>query len=152
MTSTTGPTTGKALPQAGSPGPATSPGTSPATGQGHGPDEAALAALNSAYVRAVGASDTAWFEANLAPDFENSNPDGTVVSRAAFIAQIAKPSTVKDIAERDVRIRILGDAAYIHAATAYTLPDGKPGRGRYTDIWARRAGRWQCVFAHVTRG
>jgi len=24
--------------------------------------------------------------------------------------------------------------------------------GRYTDIWARRNGRWLCVAAHVTRG
>ena len=34
----------------------------------------------------------------------------------------------------------------------YTKPDGHPGFGRYTDIWALRGGRWLCVAAHVTRG
>jgi hypothetical protein len=25
------------------------------------------------------------------------------------------------------------------------------GEGRYTDIWARRGGRWLCIAAHFTR-
>ena len=29
--------------------------------------------------------------------------------------------------------------------------DGRPGSGRYTDVWARRNGRWLAVSAHVTR-
>jgi ketosteroid isomerase-like protein len=45
----------------------------------------------------------------------------------------------------------MGDFAIIHAATRYTKPDGAEGRGRYTDVWARRNGRWLCVSAHVTR-
>ena len=35
--------------------------------------------------------------------------------------------------------------------TAATLPDGTPGSGRYTDVWARRNGQWLAVAAHVTR-
>jgi hypothetical protein len=31
------------------------------------------------------------------------------------------------------------------------MPDGKPGSGRYTDVWARRNGRWLAVSAHVSR-
>ncbi len=45
----------------------------------------------------------------------------------------------------------MGDFAIIHARTSYTL-DGKPGHGRYTDIWAKRAGTWLCVAAQVARG
>ena len=48
-------------------------------------------------------------------------------------------------------VRLLGDVAIIHAATRYLKPDGGEGRGRYTDVWARRGGRWLCVSAHVTR-
>ncbi|MPZ21867.1 MAG: nuclear transport factor 2 family protein, partial [Luteitalea sp.] len=29
--------------------------------------------------------------------------------------------------------------------------DGKPGSGRYTDVWAKRDGEWLAVSAHVTR-
>ena len=45
----------------------------------------------------------------------------------------------------------MGDVAIIHARTAYTLPDGRTAGGRYTDVWARRNGRWLAVSAHVTR-
>ncbi|MGH3129068.1 MAG: DUF4440 domain-containing protein, partial [Gaiellaceae bacterium] len=47
--------------------------------------------------------------------------------------------------------RLLGDVAIIHARTTYTLADGRPGAGRYTDVWARRNGQWLAVAAHVTR-
>ena len=33
-------------------------------------------------------------------------------------------------------MRLMGDFAIIHARTTFTLPDGRPGAGRYTDIWA----------------
>jgi ketosteroid isomerase-like protein len=54
-------------------------------------------------------------------------------------------------AVQDVRVRILGDVAIIHARTSYTTADGKQRYGRYTDVWARRDGRWLAVSAHVTR-
>jgi len=111
----------------------------------------ALRELNHNFVRAVDKADVAWFDANLAGDFYNTNADGSFVDRAAFLAQIGRGSTVKDIREHDVVIRILGDFAIIHARTSYQKPDGTPGAGRYTDDWLWRDGRWQCVSAHVTR-
>ena len=107
--------------------------------------------LNHDYVRSVAESDVRWFDANLADDFLNSNPDGTLVDRAGFLAQIAKKSLLTNLREEDVRIVIRGDFAFIHARTSYTRPDGQPGGGRYTDIWWKRNGRWLCVTAHVTR-
>jgi hypothetical protein len=112
---------------------------------------ATLRELNRNYVRAVDEADVAWFEANLAADFRNTNPDGTLIDRKAFLAQIGRGSTVRNIREHDVVIRILGAFAIIHARTAYEKPDGTPGAGRYTDDWQLRDGRWQCVSAHVTR-
>ncbi|MGD9802464.1 MAG: nuclear transport factor 2 family protein [Hyphomicrobiaceae bacterium] len=110
-----------------------------------------LKALNRNYVRSVQDADVDWFERHLADDFMNSNPDGTLVDRSQFLAQIGRGSLVKDLREHDVVIRILGDFAIIHARTAYTKPDGSQGAGRYTDDWQFRDGRWQCVSAHVTR-
>ena len=107
--------------------------------------------LNRNYIRAVDEGDVAWFDANLSQDFRNTNPDGTLIDRAAFLAQIGRGSTVKNIREHDVVIRILGDYAIIHARTSYVKPDGSEGGGRYTDDWHYRNGRWQCVSAHVTR-
>jgi ketosteroid isomerase-like protein len=111
-----------------------------------------LKELNRNYVRSVQESDVRWFEAHLTDDFQNSNPDATLVDRAGFLNQIAPPCTVSNLHEEDVLIRILGDVAIIHARTRYRKPDGNPGAGRYTDVWQRRDGRWLCVSAHVTRG
>ena len=111
-----------------------------------------LQELNRNYIRSVQESDVRWFEANLADDFLNSNPDGTLVDRAGFLRQIAPPCPVSNLQADDVRIRMLGDVAIIHARTTYGKPDGRPGAGRYTDVWQLRQGRWVCVSANVSRG
>jgi ketosteroid isomerase-like protein len=116
------------------------------------PDVELLNKLNIGYVDAVQKSDVRWFEEHLSEDFLNSNPDGSIVDRAGFLAQIAKPVAIKDLHPVDVRIRLLGEMAIIHARTSYTKRDGQPAFGRYTDIWQRRGNRWLCVAAHVTRG
>ncbi len=107
--------------------------------------------LNRDYIRSVQTSDVRRFDEILAEDFLCSNPDGSLVDRAEFLAQTARPVSISKLEARDVRVRIIGDVAIIHARTAYTLPDGRAGSGRYTDVWARRRGRWLAVSAHVTR-
>ena len=107
--------------------------------------------LNQDYITSVQTSDVRRFDEILAEDFLCSNPDGSLVDRAGFLAQTARPVAISNLQTHDVRIRILGDVALIHARTTYTLPDGRAGSGRYTDVWARRHGRWLAVSAHVTR-
>ena len=113
-------------------------------------DIADLTRLNALYVASVANANAEQFETILANDFLCSNPDGSLVNRAEFLAQTRRgPKLIIEIA--DVRIRIFGDVALIHAETTFTLPDGRRGRGRYTDVWARRENRWLAVSAHVTR-
>lgn len=114
-------------------------------------DRAQLTRLNDDYVRAVLTSDAARFDQILAADFRNTNPDGTILDRAGFLAQVARPSNLKTLRCEDVEIRIAGDTAIIHARTVYETSEGRAGSGRYTDIWQRQDGRWQAVAAHVTR-
>jgi len=110
-----------------------------------------LRQLNQDYIRSVQISDTRRFDEILADDFLNSNPDGSLVDRAQFLAQIARPATISNLEAHDVRVRVMGDFAIIHARTTYMHEGGRAGAGRYTDIWARREGRWLCVAAQVTR-
>ena len=110
-----------------------------------------LAALNRDYISSVQNGDVRRFDAILAPEFYCSNPDGSLVDRAAFLAQTARPVTIAGLEAHDVLIRLLGDVAIIHATTTYKRPDGQPGAGRYTDVWSRQGGRWLAVSAHVTR-
>jgi len=114
-------------------------------------DVDSLRQLNRDYIRSVQTSDVRRFDEILAEDFLCSNPDGSLVDRAGFLAQTARPVTISKLEAHDVRVRIIGDVAIIHARTTYTMPDGRAGAGRYTDVWARRQGRWLAVSAHVTR-
>ena len=62
--------------------------------------------LNRNYVRSVEQSDVRWFDQHLAADFMNTNPDGAVIDRAAFLAQIGRGSPVKDIHRASGPLRI----------------------------------------------
>ena len=133
-------------------------------------DHDILTGLNADYINAVQRSDVKRFDEILAADFYCSNPDGSLVDRAAFLRQTAQPVAIKNLCAEDVLIRILssahdlvrepgstsrdhaqGDTAFIHARTAFNRPDGSAGAGRYTDVWMKENGRWLCVSAHVTR-
>ena len=114
-------------------------------------DVAALRDLNQAYVDSVRTGDVERFRQLLADDFHCSLPDGTLLDKRQFLEHTAKPRTLARLEAEDVRIRVLGDVAIIHAATRYTTLAGQEGRGRYTDDWQTRGGTWVCVSAHVTR-
>jgi ketosteroid isomerase-like protein len=111
----------------------------------------ALTALNRDYIHSVQHGDVQRFDEILAEDFLCSNPDGSLVDKNQFLAQTARPVTISDLSVHEVRVRILGDIAIIHARTSYTTADGEQRNGRYTDVWARRDGKWLVVSAHVTR-
>jgi ketosteroid isomerase-like protein len=111
----------------------------------------ALTALNSDYIHSVQHSDVQRFDEILAEDFLCSNPDGSLVDKNQFLAQTALPVTISGLSVEDVQVRILGDVAIIHARTSYITANGEQRNGRYTDVWARRDGRWLAVSAHVTR-
>lgn len=110
-----------------------------------------LQMLNRDYISSVQDGDAKRFDEILSDDFLNTNPDGSLVDKRGFLKQIAPPVKIKDLVCHDVDVRLMGDFAIVHACTTYTLPDGRPGKGRYTDIYARRDGRWLCVAAQVAR-
>src|SRR5712671_3761161 len=114
-------------------------------------DIAELTALNRDYVASVQNSDVRRFDEILAEDFYCSNPDKSLVDRAAFLKQSAIPATISNLEGYDIKIRLMGDFAIIHARTRYTTADGSQASGCYTDVWARQNGRWLAVSAHVSR-
>jgi ketosteroid isomerase-like protein len=114
-------------------------------------DLAELTILNRDYVNSVQNSDVKRFNEILAEDFYCSNPDKSLVDRAGFLKQTAVPVTIRNLEPHDVKIRLMGDFAIIHARTSYTMRDGQAASGRYTDVWARQNGRWLAVSAHVSR-
>ena len=114
-------------------------------------DHDILVDLNRDYINSVQNSDVHRFDEILAPEFYCSNPARSLVDRAAFRKQTASPVTISNLEARDVMIRLMGDFAIIHASTSYRTAEGGEGNGRYTDVWAKRDGKWLAVSAHVTR-
>jgi len=120
-------------------------------------DREILEQLNRDYIASVQTSNVRRFDEILADEFYCSNPDGSLVGRAAFLEQTARPVTISGLEAIDVMIRLFGppgreNVAIIHARTVYTSADGAAKSGRYTDVWARQNGSWLAVSAHVTRG
>ena len=111
----------------------------------------ALLALNRDYIASVQGGDVRRSDEVLAEDFLCSNPDGSLADKAGFLAQTARPVTILGLSAEDVTVRVLGDVAIIQARTSSTTADGERRSGCYTDVWARRGGRWLAVSAHVTR-
>jgi|ERR1051325_1456725 hypothetical protein len=76
-------------------------------------DIAALTALNQDYIASVQRGDVRRFDEILAADFLCSNPDGTLIDRAQFLAQTARPVTITGLVAEDVQVRLFGDLAPI---------------------------------------
>jgi ketosteroid isomerase-like protein len=114
-------------------------------------DVATIVQLNDDYIDAVRTSNVQRFSEILGDDFLCTLADGSLIDRAQFLAHAAKPTTALGLQAHDVNVRLLGDTAIVHAATSFTYLDGRPGRGRYTDVWVRRDGRWVAVAAQFMR-
>ena len=111
-------------------------------------DHRTIEVLNQQYLRAGERGDVAWYSEHLADDFLSSAVDGSLSDKPAFLKRIAARRGGSGFVAHDVRIRFVGELALVHAGFSCTKTDGSPGTGRYTDIYARRDGRWQCVSAH----
>jgi len=91
----------------------------------------------------------------LADDYLTTEPDGVMMTKAQDLAQL-KPdenTTTSAIAD-DFRVRVYGDAAVVTFRLTYkNQAKGKESTGqeRFTDVWIKRAGRWQCVSLHFSR-
>lgn len=104
--------------------------------------------LNRHYLRSGEHGDVQWYAEHLAEDFLSSAVDGSISDRSAFLKRIARARAGSHFEAHDVRVRFFGELALVHAGFTCTKADGQPGRGRYTDIYAWRDGRWSCVSAH----
>src|SRR5438105_9080918 len=104
-----------------------------------------LTLLNRDYIHSVQHGDVRRFDEILAEDFLCSNPDGSLVDKNQFLTQTGRPVTISALAAEDVKVRIIGDVAIIHARISYITADGEQRYGRYTDVWARRNGKWLAV-------
>jgi ketosteroid isomerase-like protein len=108
-----------------------------------------LTQLNADYLASAQYGDVQRYEQILAEDFRASLPDFLLRDKKQFLEMIAAPRPFTELKADDVRIRLLGDFAIIHAHMTFKTADGVRRQGRYTDDWQRRDGKWLCVAANV---
>ena len=82
-------------------------------------------------------------------------PRGNVETKASFVADIVSPQLViEPYAVEDFDIRVYGDTALLSGRTRMTGSyEGKAftSHYRYTDVYVKRAGRWQVVSVQISK-
>jgi hypothetical protein len=113
-------------------------------------DSARVVALEHTWL-SVG--DSANLEQILAPDFMHAVFTGDFIDKAEHIAFVARHPRAPSVHARFERldVRVYGIAAIATGIVAATQ-DGKQGVRRtvFTDVFAKRAGKWQAVSAQET--
>ena len=113
-------------------------------------DEQTIQELNEAYIEAFLDSDVAWYQEHLGEDFTFTDARGQVVDKETYLRLTQEGTEVTDYRLRDVTVRVFGDVALVSALGVYKRAGGTSGANRYTDVYARRNGRWLAVSAQVT--
>jgi ketosteroid isomerase-like protein len=106
-----------------------------------------LTQLNADFVASAQNGDVHRLEQILADDFMTSLPDFLLHDKKQFLEIVAAPRQFTELKADEVRVRLLGDFAIIHAHMTLRTADGVQRQGRYTDDYQRRDGKWLCVAA-----
>src|SRR5260370_6984491 len=104
-----------------------------------------LTQLNADFLASAQNGDVRRFEQIVAEDFMASLADFLVREKKQFLDMMAAPRPFAELKADEVRIRLLGDFAIIHAHMTFRTGDGVRRQGRYTDDWQRRGGKWLLV-------
>lgn len=117
------------------------------------PADLARAAI--AFDRAQVKADAAALKDLLADDYLLINSQDQRETKAQFIADYTAPGfTMDPFSIDDQVIKVWSDGAILGGAvTATGLSEGKPYsiRLRFTDVWAKRDGKWRVIFTHANR-
>jgi ketosteroid isomerase-like protein len=115
---------------------------------GQAKDESALVQIEKTWAGALEQRDVATLGCILANEFEDADPDGKLTDRAMTLAKAANhPAVRHELSE--LRAHVNGDFGYIRGlATAVDAQGKVMFRVRFTDVYAYREGRWQCVAGH----
>jgi hypothetical protein len=90
----------------------------------------------------------------LAADWSVIHITGEIITKSEAL-QMCRGSRppIESLAADDLAVRSYGDAAVVRGRTTMITGGQNPQtvRLRFTDVFIRRAGRWQAVASHATR-
>lgn len=114
-------------------------------------DEQALIQLQNDWMDAWRRADNRRLEEILAPEFTlTSARTDQIVNRSDWLRMLAGVRN-ESFAYSDFRIDVFGDAAVVRSRMTQVAMVGDQrwdGTFVLTDVWIRRAGRWQVVARH----
>jgi ketosteroid isomerase-like protein len=106
-----------------------------------------LVEIERTWARALDTHNAETLACILADEFEDADVEGKLNDRNAVLAKIGTSHAVRhELSELHAHVH--GDFAYIRGVADAIDPQAKVTRVRFTDIYAYRDGRWQCVAGH----
>ena len=116
-----------------------------------GQEELALLQLERDWSEAAVKKDAAVLDRILANDFQ-ANYSTFVGNKKQFLASLKSDTTkIESSVASDMKALVFGDQAIVHGlSTEKRSMAGKDtsGQDRFTDVFAKREGRWQCVTGY----
>jgi ketosteroid isomerase-like protein len=100
------------------------------------------------------AGDCSSWDAWIAPDWSVTHITGAVMGKPEALQMCKTPAVpITTFEVDDVRIRLFGDTAVVTGRSRIAVGGATPGEValRFTDVFIRRAGKWQVVASHATR-
>jgi hypothetical protein len=117
--------------------------------------EQQLMKLENGWNDAMVKRDVAFLDRILADDWMDGESDGTVTTKAQFLANIKSEDTlITSEVLNDYKVHVYGDAAVVLCHyTEVSTNKGKDTTGKYqdTDTWVKIAGNWRCVASNGSK-
>ncbi len=115
---------------------------------GQAKDGNTLIQIEQTWAHSLERRDAAALGCILADEFEDAGPDGQLTNRAVTLTKAAEHAAVHhELSE--LRAHINGDFGYIRGLATTVSAQGEiVAKVRFTDVYAYRDGRWQCVAGH----
>lgn len=111
--------------------------------------------LERDWVAAIVKKDTATLDRLLAEDFTGTSPTAHIYTKAMAIDDLKSGAYVVTSMDLDeISVNSYGDVAVAFASQEEKSRYGGKdisGHYHYTDVWAKKDGRWQAVASHGTR-
>ncbi|HEV2567491.1 nuclear transport factor 2 family protein [Sphingomonas sp.] len=127
--------------------------SAPALAQ-QGRAESELIKLEQDYARALVSKDMAFLRAFYAPDWRGGNWLGFFTKSTLLKRLQDRRYVIKSMKVRDLRVKVMGDVAVVQGVDEeITSMSGRDTSGLwgFTDVFARRGGRWVAVASQTTR-
>jgi ketosteroid isomerase-like protein len=119
-----------------------------------GTAEQELLSLMQDWMNAEVKADMVFLDRFITDDCVITDPSGAVWTKAQFLGGLKSGMGAVQSFELDnMKARIFGDAAVVNGRmTAKQTFQGQDISGRYqcTDMFIKKAGRWQCVAIHLS--